>query len=307
MQSVPFTGFYSQKLRESIRVLPDRWLRLYVALSTYSDARGTCFPGLRELSAQTGLNLHEVREGLDALAESGFIAFLRRGERDEITRRQLPDVYALNPALLVVSEPLQGVSFGAHGKKPDSILPSTGIHNQNQETESKAEPNEAESVTTTTNQTPAKRGEAAAGAGEAKSKSKSAKQSQSAAQTSAAQNSVSQPNSAERSPFSPLPPSSHAGDEPDDLTAYNEPLSDPGHEAAAVEMYREVGNMSHATARMLIDVYGEGRARAAVRMLRAQKTPVANPGGYVRSMLRKRAVAADDLKQVFDFSEYVNV
>src|SRR5262249_51741271 len=102
----PFTALYSAQLRDFMGAVDDKTLRTFLGLAAHTDARGVCFPGVRELAQICALPIASVLEGLYVLVDIGMVAYLRRDQHDPITRRQLPNVYALNPGLLRVSEPL---------------------------------------------------------------------------------------------------------------------------------------------------------------------------------------------------------
>jgi DNA-binding MarR family transcriptional regulator len=75
-------------------------LRIYVLLSTYADRSGVCWPGQKELADMSCLHPETVLDALDELEQMGLMVYLRRGERDPVTKRQLVNVYEIRGCLL---------------------------------------------------------------------------------------------------------------------------------------------------------------------------------------------------------------
>lgn len=76
------------------------------------------------------------------------------------------------------------------------------------------------------------------------------------------------------------------------MSEYNAPLAESSAEALAEELRTATGNMSAPNARYLVDVHGQRRVKAALRIYRKQ-TDVFNPAGFVISLLRRKAADPD--------------
>jgi len=283
--------------------MDDRLLRCFIALCTYADQRGVCFPGVRELAAATGFSVELVIELLYQLEDCNMLVYLRRNERDSVTRRQLPNVYMLTSTLYVAREPVEGALFSPefvnnstnfsqtlleNERKPDRKLPSSPIHNQNQKIkESKPAVEPAAQPPPQPPTDPVNEGEAGSGSSPKQGKGKGKGKMQSRAEQV-------QKQPARRTSEAEAPPPTPSR-EPSDLARYNTPLL-PEQERVAEDMRSFAGNMTHANARMLVDVYGPLSARAAVILYTLQpKNSIPNPAGYIRALLRRHAVNSEDV------------
>lgn len=286
MSQEPYTALYTAPLRLALRCLDDRLLRLFVALSTYADQRGVCFPGVRELAAVTGYRVELVSELLFQLEERNMLVYLRKNERDPITHRQLPNVYMITSTLYVARDPVEGALFAPLetqlAEKPDPKLPSERIHNQNQDQESRISSKKPAAEPPPQPPTdPPNEGDAgiAAPQKQGKGKSRAGQDQKQPAQ---------RPSEANTPPPTP-------SREPGDLGRYNLPLG-VAEERIAEEMRTLAGNLTHANARMLVDIYGVQNARAATILYTLQpKNSIPNPAGYIRALLRRHAVSAEDV------------
>lgn len=282
----PYTALYTAPLRLALRYLDDRLLRLFIALSTYADARGICFPGVRELAAATGFSVELVIELLFQLEECNMLVYLRKNERDPVTKRQMPNVYMLTSAIYVARDVVEGALFASIdevlAQKPDRKLPSSPIHNQNQKIKrSKPALEPAAEPPPQPPTDPPNEGDA--GSGTPKKQGKR--------QGRAGQDQNSQRSEPSVAQASPPPPSR----EPSDLGRYNRPL-DVSEERLVEEIRTLTGNISIANARMLVDVYGAQNARAATILYTLQpKNSIPNPAGYIRALLRRHAVSSADV------------
>lgn len=97
---VSFTAFNTLALRSQIGAMSHKALRIYVLLSTYADRSGVCWPGIKELSDMSCLHPESVMSALDELEQMGLMVYLRRNERDPVTKRQLVNVYEIRGCLL---------------------------------------------------------------------------------------------------------------------------------------------------------------------------------------------------------------
>lgn len=274
-----FTALYSGALRDFLTAVDDKTLRTFLGLAAHADARGVCFPGVRELAMICAIPIASVLEGLFALNELGVIAYMRRDQHDPITRRQLPNVYALNPGLLRVSEPLEGVEFitlPIITKKPDRYYPSLPIHKQNQEEQ------EQSSNKKQLQQPPPE-------AAKHSPKGSTDQNTRSAAPADKPQN-----TGGEASPKQGQgnPPSA-ARREPRSLLGYKSPLGDEPRETLAVRlMAAGHPNLSLPAARMLVDTYGDEVVLWTLADFSEQNT-LKNPGGWLRKMVRFNAALFD--------------
>jgi hypothetical protein len=65
-----------------------------------ADSRGICYPGIDTIASGTGYSEPTVRDGLQALNECNLMRYLRRDEQDPVTKRQLSNVYMINPQFI---------------------------------------------------------------------------------------------------------------------------------------------------------------------------------------------------------------
>lgn len=287
----PYTALWTAPLRLALRYLDERLLRLFIALCSYADARGVCFPGVRELAQTTGFSVEVVIELLYQLESRNMLVYLRKNERDPVTKRQMPNVYMLTSAVYVARDPVEGALFASIDEvlmqKPDRKLPSSPIHNQNQKIKDqepalKAAANPPPQPPTD----PRNEGDSGSAIGKKQGKGKS--------KDGAGQENSQRSETGEAAPLHPLPPLPRL--EPTDLGRYNTALDDVAGERIAEEIRSLAGNMTHANARMLVDVYGAQNARAALILYSLQpKNSIPNPAGYIRALLRRHAVSSDDV------------
>jgi len=97
---VSFTAFETQALRAQIGAMSHKALRIYVLLSTYADRSGICWPQIKELSDRSCLHPESVVSALEELEAMGLMVYVRRNERDPVTKRQLVNVYEVRGCLL---------------------------------------------------------------------------------------------------------------------------------------------------------------------------------------------------------------
>lgn len=286
MSQEPYTALYTAPLRLALRHLDEKLLRLFVALSTYADERGVCFPGVRELAGVTGYSVELVIELLYQLEQRNMLVYLRKNERDPVTKRQMANVYMITSTLYVSRDPVEGALFPSLEsiitEKPDRHYPSTPIHNQNQDQESRISSKEPAAEPPPQPPTdPRNEGDAGS----------DARPKQGKRQSRVGQD---QKQPAQRPSVANAPPPTPSR-EPSDLARYNTPL-DLAAERVAEDMRTLTGNLTHANARMLVDVYGAQNARAATILYTLQpKNSIPNPAGYIRALLRRHAVSSADV------------
>jgi len=92
-------------LRDILPCLTGQEVKVFLALATYVNDLGTCWPGVRELSAVTTFPPQIVSELLKSLCEKDLVIFLRQSERDPLTGKIRADVYGVNPSIVLISNP----------------------------------------------------------------------------------------------------------------------------------------------------------------------------------------------------------
>src|ERR1043165_1663766 len=102
--SAPFTGFYSKAMRSLLPCLSGQELKLFVAIATYTDEQGKCYPGVRQLSDVTTFPEKVISDLLTDLDAKGLVLTIRKMQRDPLTGRMMPDVYIVNPEILLISD-----------------------------------------------------------------------------------------------------------------------------------------------------------------------------------------------------------
>lgn len=141
--NVPFTGFYSKATRDVMRCLSGDEAKMFMTVALYSGHDGMARPGVRELHDATGYHTTDVSNLLKALQQKDLVMVLRQGERDPLTKQMLPDVYVVNPEIVLVSNPtLWQENRFRHVNMPESTFPvktvqaeQNRIRKQNQEAE----------------------------------------------------------------------------------------------------------------------------------------------------------------------------
>lgn len=336
MADKPFTGFYSAALRDLVGNLEPRDVVLFVLLSSYADERGVCWPGLRELHKFTGWRADELRYRLDRLERQGLFRFLRRGSQDAITGRFQPDVYQMNPSLILTKKPVpyapenaeqEPVPHVAENAEHDlfRIAPSqptqpesiTRFKNQNQEPESLTSTNKH-------TQTPVEDSEGGLfrmGADswdneeeiqKPKANTNTNTKSQATGSPAPAGTKPAPAGQAKANtpPGSAAPPIKPIG-------SYKIALSDSSLEALANEVYTLAAPTKLYNARELVMVYGAESVRKSLGQLVAAKSKgnVYNPMGLLTKWLRMGAgssepeqveprSAADEWKAQYENSQY---
>jgi hypothetical protein len=87
-------------LRALIGTMSHKALRVYVLLATYADRTGICWPGIAELSTRSGLRAESVMDAMEELERAGLLVYVRRNERDPVTKKQMVNVYEIRGCLL---------------------------------------------------------------------------------------------------------------------------------------------------------------------------------------------------------------
>jgi hypothetical protein len=283
----PFVGFYSAPLRSFLALVDDKTLRAFIGLAAHTDARGICFPGVRQLAAVCALPIASVFEALANLEALGIMIYVRRDKHDPDTRRQLPNVYALHPELLLVSESLDTPGFITISnitKKPDLYYPSSRIVSRSEE-ESRSRIKKQNQVTshqdnTSSNQPVGPQSLFTSGASEKTGQEpdkNQATRSESKARSAGGRDS-----------------SRAAPGEPRDLQPYKLPLEHGDAETLAQRLISAAADMSLSNARMLVDVYGLARVRDSLMDFERDYSPrIKSPARYLRVLIRKNLFNAD--------------
>lgn len=284
--SESYTAFYTHALRAQLVALNDGELRTFLALASHCDQRGACFPSIRLLAAETGLTIDEIFSALDGLERKRLFSYLRRDSHDAVTHQQLPNVYALNPALIRVSAaimPAENITEAIITKKPDRYYALPPIQNQNQEqesrTSSKKQPQRHTTVTKTNSsavvQPPFEKG----GDRVAGESSDYAKQGKNEGKDQRTARPDDTPETGEIT---------GVRREPATLRAYAAPLGEDYREQRALELVQRCAGLSLPNARMLVDVYPATSINFALFLLADQKDgAVKNPARWFRKVIRR--------------------
>lgn len=306
---VPYTAFYSQALRTSIRQMSEIELRIFVLLATYANDEGVCWPGIRELAEQSGYRAEDVMAALECLEAAGKLLFLRRSHRDPLTRQMTPNVYAVNP-MLVKAPNSTSMSEFLLIMEQFQISSHSRNSNQNHQTRiSKAASSNQHQQAPPPTSSPVKaNGRDHAASSEHAAGNANANAADAAPQLGYAQSehgthepTRQTPNSA-RSATQQSPSPRSAPPPPADLSAYAAPLPDDLYEQWSERLRTRTGNMSAPNARYLVSTYGLAKVESALHVLGKQPAgEVGNPAGYVISLLRKTAV---DPQVDTDYNDY---
>lgn len=280
-----FTAFDTLALRALIGTLSHKALRVYVLLSTYADRSGICWPGIAELATRSGLRAESVMDAMEELERAGLMIYVRRNERDPVTKKQMVNVYEIRGCLVKADS----VSDSAFKHETQTTNEITNDNNQFHKNHLQAPPPSTNEPRRETEKQRAKsstmRNEDEQGKGQ-KSRANSAA-------GTAPQNSKALP------PLPPLPRGFDAG----------AALADPDDEAAArwlVEqaMTRLDGGeyraaLSQANARRYVARFGRLKCKAAIAMARrdpATKTLIGRADYLLRTSVADEAQAlADEL------------
>lgn len=119
-----FLGFYCDALRVILPCLSGDETKAFLALALHKDAQGKEFPGVRVLSDLTGFPPIEVSGLLNRLEARGYVMCIRQAQRDPLTGQIVPDVWIVNPEIVVVSDPVLWNEFRLrHACMPESGFP----------------------------------------------------------------------------------------------------------------------------------------------------------------------------------------
>jgi hypothetical protein len=129
----PYFGLYSHEWRETMQAMDDDMLRLFLILCTFTDSLLLTDTGVARLLAETGWGKPRLDRTLAALMTAGFVRYIRFNERDTLTKRQLANVYQVNPAVVLMRPQLMAEAlaisprpFGTGMEKQESRLAEDG-------------------------------------------------------------------------------------------------------------------------------------------------------------------------------------
>lgn len=269
--SVGYFRAYSNRVREASRELDERELRVYVALLSYANCEGMCWPGIRTIVEATGLHTEAVYDALQGLVGRGYVDIVREGTRDPLTHSMLPNVYRIAGA--VIDDDCADDEY----RTDDPILTSReNLESQHhQRTDSITQPE------STLPKTPPPTRPIFSEVEEGKPKNNGKNTKQKPPTRSVIPNSPP--------PVPPNPSQFYRGP----MQQWAEPLPD-GKEAIAIAIYDALERkMTMRTARYLIATYGESRMDWAINHWRKQ-SDVVNPVGYIRALVERAAVEEVD-------------
>ncbi|MBI1278197.1 MAG: hypothetical protein GC179_08725 [Anaerolineaceae bacterium] len=266
----PFTGFYSKALRGILPCLSGQETKLFVAVASYTDEQGKCYPGIRELSDVTTFPEKVVSDLLSDLEAKGLVLTLRKSERDMYTGRMMPDVYIVNPEILLVSD----MSLWIQNRLRNAYIPESTFPVKSVQADriTEAESGEPES---------AKQNHSFDGAAMLpKTNTNTPMATRTLLPTDGAKSTQAGENRPNSAPQGRIPPGSAAP-----------PLTRPltWQESMAVSaIKRQISDMSHDTAADLIVRYGEEQFTAAVMSYkeRSKKIVIKKPTGWIIQNLK---------------------
>lgn len=121
--SEPFIGLYAKVLKDFLPCLTGQEWHVFLAVAAHVAGEGESHPGVRLLADLTAYSTTVVAHVLVTLQEKGLIVCLRKDGRDPITKILLPDAYAVNPNLVMVSDPSLWHEFRfRNAYMPESLL-----------------------------------------------------------------------------------------------------------------------------------------------------------------------------------------
>lgn len=305
--SESYVGLYVGPLRQMCGQLSESELRVYVALSTYVDPLATCWPGINELHEVTGVRHEDVMAALESLSERGLVVFLRRGEWDNLTRRMLPNIYALTPDLVYIRPELRGeVAARLENTRPqaslsEGMIPKTPlIPESNQKPEPATEPapsnqrqnHHHQPAPASSNGKRLPPAAAGAAAHEGNDPTASGETETGDELKSSVTNTNANTRSQQREAQTPPP-----GSAPPPSRDYTKPLPTPLREQLAGRVQSEAGPTTIVQARELVDKFGPDLVERGLVMLGAvlsKDTAIRSPMGLLTSWLRRGKIQADD-------------
>lgn len=301
-------------IREHVPALDAELLKFFILAASHGDNRGVAFAGVRHF---WGLGYHpDQQSGLfKALEATGLIRYIRKGERDPITRQFSANVYQFNPALYFIRRrtrfeamSLSNVPFNELPRRAGSESriggsPSFSDHNQlvkpTPESSGRKPLPESRARTTTTNHPFSYEGEKTSDPMAADVRSgdydkrldPNADSSESLSPKKKARaNRQSRNGKASGANQNPTTPRSAAPPSPEQVA---NPLPDPDDEAVAARL-KQIGTRL-PQARSIVIQHGRDRVIPALEHLKAEmdKGGVKRPIGLLLSWLEKGTVGSD--------------
>jgi hypothetical protein len=268
----PFIGLYSKALRQVLPCLSGQETKVFLAVAAHADDQGKCWPGVRELADITTYPEKVVSDLLADLEEKNFVVTLRRSECDPLTGRLMPNVYAVSPDLLLVSDRSLWDDFRfRHVSIPESTFPLKSVQ-ADRTTEAEVFKQNQRSRTTAP--------EGAAALSNANTPVVATRSGETIGENGGTRSTAGSGNATNSLPQARTPPGSAA---PPSLR----PLTIP--EMAAVQgIKNHVRDMSHETAADLVIRYGVEQFTAAVMSYKARsaKINIKKPTGWIIQNLK---------------------
>lgn len=285
----------------ALRILSGCQYKVLRALVNRADKFGICFPGVPYLSAATGYNERHVNRALDALEAYNVLRYHRRGEWDDLTKRQLPNVMQLHPDYIHLAPQFEAEArelwdalIKRCGNDSVGLWSHTITNVSNQAPE--PTPVDQRQLTSTNNQrhraTSNGKGQGAAadyanqptGGKKAKSKNPNPEADQREAQTN-------QRNAHEQK--SSVPPERPQYANPESI---NSNLPDAAHEGLAAQI--KAFGIAMPLARGFVAEYGYKRAKLAYDQVAKMGQKAREPAAVFRSICQVRL--ADDFDRTHD-------
>lgn len=273
----PFRGLFADGIREVLPLLTGQETKVFLAMVSYCDTSGKAHAGQRELADLTTYSQPIVSELMASLCRKGIAVMVRRDARDSETGRLLPNVYAINPKILLCAE---APAFFRYVNMPDNHLREDFAQEYRiNKTESgkeesiKQNQQHFEGAASLSNANTAMATRSFEGA----SRNTTPQRQQTTATASPYNNSDSKyPKNSDSNSPSP----SSAAPPPRELT-FSEAI-------CANQIRQHVKDMNDVTARRLVVTYGTEQVYAAVNSYveRNKKAPIAKPTGWIIANLR---------------------
>lgn len=84
----------------ALRVLSGSQYKVLHYLINRADSRGVCYPGHDRIASETGFTRPTVQNAMAILNRRDLIRYIRRDGYDPVTKRQVPNVYQINPTYI---------------------------------------------------------------------------------------------------------------------------------------------------------------------------------------------------------------
>ena len=238
--------------------------KVLLALAGRADHVGKCFPSCETIAKDTNLHIKTVYAALDTLITDGYIKYLRKAFRDELSGQQMNAVYQVSPFFLEIADKFIEHALLLWGTTMESKLHIN--QQQNYVSESSTINQPQETTTTTNNDSESET---------AKSKPQKAKNNNASHQAERSQRSLPKEGSAIVKKYTN--PISIVAPLPDELS---ERL------AERINQYK----ISIQLARGFVFKYGYAECEKAANHLEfvSQFQTIANPGGFYRTLLEHK-------------------